>query len=113
MLPVFKEIVERLFCSGFVKLLFTTETFALGVNMPARTVVFDSLSRWNGVEVAHLTPLEYRQMAGRAGRLGKDTEGEVYGVLDVRFDTPRKVEEPPCIPIGQPEAPTQCYATAS
>ncbi len=91
MLPVFKEIVERLFCSGFVKLLFTTETFALGVNMPARTVVFDSLSRWNGVEVAHLTPLEYRQMAGRAGRLGKDTEGEVYGVLDVRFDTPRKV----------------------
>lgn len=91
MLPVFKEIVERLFCSGFVKLLFTTETFALGVNMPARTVVFDSLSRWNGVEVAHLTPLEYRQMAGRAGRLGKDTEGEVYGVLDVRFDTARKV----------------------
>lgn len=91
MLPVFKEIVERLFCSGFVKLLFTTETFALGVNMPARAVVFDSLSRWNGVEVAHLTPLEFRQMAGRAGRLGKDDEGEVYGVLDVRFDTPRKV----------------------
>jgi superfamily II RNA helicase len=91
MLPVFKDIVERLFCSGLVKLLFTTETFALGVNMPAKCVVFDSLTKWNGVEVLHITPLDFRQMAGRAGRQGIDTEGEVYSVLDPKYDSPGKV----------------------
>ncbi len=93
MMPVFKDIVERLFCSGLVKLLFTTETFALGVNMPARSVVFDALSKYNGVEVVPITPLDFRQMAGRAGRQGIDTKGEVFSLLDPEFDSPKRIAE--------------------
>ena len=92
MLPMFKEIVERLFGSGLVKLLFTTETFALGVNMPAKCVVFDSLSKYNGVEMVHITPLGYQQMAGRAGRQGIDDEGEVYAILDPELDSAKAVQ---------------------
>lgn len=82
MLPVQKEIVERLFTSGLLKLLFTTETFAMGVNMPARTVVFNSLRKFNGVEFDWLRTRDYMQMAGRAGRQGIDLEGRVVSVLD-------------------------------
>lgn len=53
-----------------VKILFATETFAMGVNMPARTVVFDDISKFDGVQSRHLAPAEYVQMAGRAGRRG-------------------------------------------
>ncbi|MCB9833646.1 MAG: DEAD/DEAH box helicase [Planctomycetes bacterium] len=83
-LPIFKDVIERLFSTGLVKLLFATETFALGVNMPARCVVFDSLSKYNGVEMVPLSPLDYQQMAGRAGRQGIDQEGDVVGILDPR-----------------------------
>lgn len=93
MLPVFKDIVERLFTSGLVKLLFTTETFALGVNMPAKCVVFDSLTKWNGIEIEHISSLDFRQMAGRAGRQGIDKEGEVYSILDPKYDTVGKVND--------------------
>lgn len=82
MLPLHKELVERLFTSGLLKLLFTTETFAMGINMPARTVVFDSLRKFDGVSFDFLRTRDYLQMAGRAGRLGKDKEGLVYSVLD-------------------------------
>ena len=75
MLPIHKEIVERLFTSGLLKLLFTTETFAMGVNMPAKTVVFNSLRKFNGVDFDWLRTRDYMQMAGRAGRQGIDTEG--------------------------------------
>ena len=78
MLPTLKEVVERLFTSGLIQLLFTTETFAVGINMPACTVVFDSLEKYDGVEFRYLKAREYHQMAGRAGRRGIDTIGYVY-----------------------------------
>ncbi|KAG5891420.1 hypothetical protein JTB14_031486 [Gonioctena quinquepunctata] len=76
-LPIIKEIVEMLFQRGLIKLLFATETFAMGVNMPARTVVFDSIKKHDGKELRELEPAEYIQMAGRAGRRGLDKEGTV------------------------------------
>lgn len=76
-LPILKEIVEMLFQSGYVKLLFATETFAMGVNMPARTVIFDSHRKFDGTESRTLRPAEYTQMAGRAGRRGLDKNGTV------------------------------------
>ncbi len=88
LLPIHKEIVERLFTSGLIKLLFTTETFALGVNMPARTVVFHMLKKYNGVAFDWLRTRDYYQMAGRAGRQGIDTTGHVVSRLDLRWDDP-------------------------
>ena len=76
-LPILKEIVELLFQKGTVKVLFATETFAIGVNMPARTVVFDSVVKFDGQNRRNLQPGEYIQMAGRAGRRGKDEQGLV------------------------------------
>lgn len=75
MLPVMKEAVERLFARGLVKLVYATETLALGINMPARTVVIESLQKWNGVAHVPLSAGEYTQLSGRAGRRGIDTEG--------------------------------------
>ena len=62
-LPLLKEVVEMLFQRGFVKLLFATETFAMGVNMPARTVVFDAIRKHDGKEFRTFLPAEYIQMA--------------------------------------------------
>jgi superfamily II RNA helicase len=76
-LPAAKEIVERLFSAGLIKLLFCTETFALGVNMPASTVIFDTLEKFDGVEFNYLMTRHYNQMAGRAGRRGMDEVGYV------------------------------------
>jgi len=84
MLPIHKEVVERMFTSGLLKLLFTTETFALGINMPARSVVFHSLKKFDGVTFDYLRTREYMQMAGRAGRQGIDAEGLVVSVLGPR-----------------------------
>jgi ATP-dependent RNA helicase HelY len=75
MLPVFKQCVEQLFVRGLVKAVFATETLALGINMPARTVVLEKLSKWNGETHADITPGEYTQLTGRAGRRGLDVEG--------------------------------------
>jgi ATP-dependent RNA helicase HelY len=75
MLPVFKEIVEELFAAGVVRAVFATETLALGINMPARTVVIERLDKWNGETHANLTAGEYTQLTGRAGRRGIDVEG--------------------------------------
>jgi ATP-dependent RNA helicase HelY len=75
MLPTFKEVVEVLFSSGLVRVVFATETLALGINMPARTVVIEKLDKWNGETHAELTPGEYTQLTGRAGRRGIDVEG--------------------------------------
>ena len=66
-----------LFQRGWVKLLFATETFAMGVNMPARTVVFDNVRKHDGTQFRTLLPAEYIQMAGRAGRRGLDSTGTV------------------------------------
>ncbi|XP_032067231.1 helicase SKI2W [Thamnophis elegans] len=76
-LPILKEVVEMLFSKGLVKILFATETFAMGVNMPARTVVFNSVRKHDGANFRDLVPAEYIQMAGRAGRRGLDTTGMV------------------------------------
>ena len=75
LLPTFKEVVEELFESGLVRAVFATETLALGINMPARTVVIERLDKWNGDTHAALTPGEYTQLTGRAGRRGIDVEG--------------------------------------
>ncbi|XP_059090527.1 superkiller complex protein 2-like [Tigriopus californicus] len=76
-LPILKEVVEMLFQRGWVKLLFATETFAMGINMPARTVVFDNIKKHDGKNFRTLLPAEYIQMAGRAGRRGLDSTGTV------------------------------------
>jgi ATP-dependent RNA helicase HelY len=75
MLPAFKEVVEELFAAGLVRAVFATETLALGINMPARTVVIEKLDKWNGETHANLTAGEYTQLTGRAGRRGIDVEG--------------------------------------
>ncbi|PNF35853.1 hypothetical protein B7P43_G09406 [Cryptotermes secundus] len=85
-LPILKEIVEMLFQEGLVKLLFATETFAMGVNMPARTVLFDSIKKFDGCDVRTLLPAEYIQMAGRAGRRGLDKTGTV--IIMCKVDVP-------------------------
>ena len=79
MLPTFKECVEDLFAAGLCKVVFATETLALGINMPARSVVIEKLSKWNGETHADITPGEYTQLTGRAGRRGIDVEG--HGVV--------------------------------
>ncbi|MFC3850902.1 DEAD/DEAH box helicase [Corynebacterium hansenii] len=75
MLPAFRHIVEKLFNRGLVKVVFATETLALGINMPARTVVLEKLVKFNGEAHVDLTPGQYTQMTGRAGRRGIDTQG--------------------------------------
>ena len=75
LLPTFKEVVEELFSRGLVKAVFATETLALGINMPARSVVLERLVKWNGEAHADMTPGEYTQLTGRAGRRGIDVEG--------------------------------------
>ncbi len=86
MLPPFKEVVEKLFCRGLVKVVFATETLALGINMPARSVVLERLSKWNGETHADVTPGEYTQLTGRAGRRGIDVEGHAVVVWDQGID---------------------------
>lgn len=75
MLPAFRHTVEELFTAGLVKAIFATETLALGINMPARTVVLERLVKFNGEQHVALTPGEYTQLTGRAGRRGIDVEG--------------------------------------
>jgi superfamily II RNA helicase len=91
-LPAAKEIVERLFTAGLIKLLFCTETFALGVNMPASAVVFDELEKFDGVQFNYLLTREYNQMAGRAGRRGMDAVGYVYSQVIPEATDPKHIE---------------------
>ncbi|MBD3317732.1 MAG: DEAD/DEAH box helicase [Chitinivibrionales bacterium] len=91
-LPAAKEIVERLFTEGLIKILFCTETFALGINMPASSVIFDELEKFNGVEFTYLSTRHYRQMAGRAGRRGMDDVGHVYSQVVPEAADPKEIE---------------------
>ncbi len=75
MLPLFREIVEELFTAARIRAVFATETLALGINMPARTVVLEKLVKFNGEAHVDVTPAEYTQLTGRAGRRGIDIEG--------------------------------------
>lgn len=77
-----KNLVETLYEQRLIKILYCTSTFALGINMPARTVLFDALEKYNGKEVAPLTVRQFMQKAGRAGRRGLDTEGQVVIKMD-------------------------------
>ncbi|MFH1791177.1 MAG: DEAD/DEAH box helicase [Candidatus Omnitrophota bacterium] len=87
MLPTLKEVVERLFTSRLIKIIFTTETFALGINMPARTVVFDELRKFYGRFHRAMRTRDFYQMAGRAGRRGIDEEGFVYNRVNPNYIT--------------------------
>ena len=86
MLPLFREIVEELFAAGRIQCVFATETLALGVNMPARTTVIEKLVKFNGENHADLTPAEYTQLTGRAGRRGIDVEGHAVVLSGPRVD---------------------------
>lgn len=94
MLPTLKEVIERLFTSKLIKVIFTTETFALGINMPSRTVIFDDLRKFYGRYVRTLKTRDFYQMAGRAGRRGIDKEGFVYCRVNparIEFDEVKRV----------------------
>jgi len=99
LLPIYKEIVERLFTTGDVKVLFATETFALGVNMPAKCVIFDSLKKFDGIDVRYLKTRDYLQMAGRAGRQGIDDEGIVLSRIwleDAQYPSLQRITQGEC-----------------
>eukprot|EP00878_Enallax_costatus_P020504 GHUV01021680.1.p1 GENE.GHUV01021680.1~~GHUV01021680.1.p1 ORF type:complete len:478 (+),score=125.68 GHUV01021680.1:174-1436(+) len=87
LLPILKELIEILFQEGLIKVLFTTETFAMGLNMPARTVVFSSLKKFDGQTERYIGSGEYIQMSGRAGRRGKDDHGTVIVCVDETLDS--------------------------
>ena len=112
MLPSLKEVVERVFTAKLIKVIFTTETFALGINMPAKTVVFDEMRKFYGTHFANLRTRDYYQMAGRAGRRGKDDKGYVYARVNPHQIQHSAVER---IVYGKPEAIesqfNSCYAT--
>jgi len=86
LLPILKEIVEILFSEGLIKALFATETFAIGINMPAKTVVFTNTRKWDGKDFRWVTSGEYIQMSGRAGRRGKDDRGIVIQMMDEKME---------------------------
>ncbi|MDQ3404583.1 MAG: RNA helicase, partial [Actinomycetota bacterium] len=90
LLPAFKEAVEELFVRGLVKAVFATETLALGINMPARTVVLERLVKYNGEAHVELTAGEYTQLTGRAGRRGIDVDGHAVVVWQPGVD-PKQV----------------------
>jgi len=87
LLPMFKETVEELFQRGLLKVVFATETLALGINMPARTVVLEKLIKWNGESHAAITAGEYTQLTGRAGRRGIDIEGNAVVMWSEQIDS--------------------------
>ncbi|KAL5706662.1 RNA helicase [Ranunculus cassubicifolius] len=86
LLPLIKELVEILFQEGLVKALFATETFAMGLNMPAKTVVFTSVRKWDGDSHRTIGSGEYIQMSGRAGRRGKDDRGICIIMIDEQME---------------------------
>ncbi|MDD5730650.1 MAG: DEAD/DEAH box helicase [Candidatus Omnitrophica bacterium] len=100
LLPTLKEVIERLFTSRLLKVIFTTETFALGINMPSRTVVFDELRKFYGRFFRNLKTRDFYQMAGRAGRRGMDKEGFVYCRINPHRITPQEVKQ---VIYGRPE----------
>jgi ATP-dependent RNA helicase DOB1 len=82
LLPILKETIEILFQEGLIKVLFATETFSIGLNMPAKTVVFTSVRKFDGKEMRWVTPSEFIQMSGRAGRRGLDERGVVIMMIN-------------------------------
>ncbi|UJH71572.1 hypothetical protein L0A91_04135 [Ornithinimicrobium sp. INDO-MA30-4] len=106
MLPLFRELVEEFFTAGDVRAVFATETLALGINMPARTVVLEKLVKFNGESHAPVTPAEYTQLTGRAGRRGIDFEGHAVVLHRRGLD--------PLMSLGWPRlAPSNCAQASS
>ncbi|MFW6113649.1 MAG: DEAD/DEAH box helicase [Actinomycetota bacterium] len=100
-LPIFKEVVEDLFTQGLVKVVFATETLSLGINMPAKTVVIESLYKFSGESHEFLTSTEYTQFTGRAGRRGIDKVGNAVTLYHpmVQFSQVQKLAEAKSLPI--------------
>ncbi|KAF8252829.1 antiviral helicase [Wilcoxina mikolae CBS 423.85] len=86
LLPILKEVIEILFQEGLIKVLFATETFSIGLNMPAKTVVFTSVRKFDGKEQRWISPSEFVQMSGRAGRRGLDDRGIVILMIDEKME---------------------------
>ena len=86
LLPILKEVIEILFQESLLKVLFATETFSMGINMPARTVVFTASRKWDGTDFRWISPGEYIQMSGRAGRRGLDDRGIVIQMIDEKME---------------------------
>ena len=86
MLPIIRETVEIIFQSGLIKILFSTETFSMGLNMPAKTVVFTEIEKFDGNKNRYLTSREYIQMSGSAGRRGLDDKGVTMVILKKKID---------------------------
>jgi ATP-dependent RNA helicase DOB1 len=86
LLPILKEVIEILFQEGLIKVLFATETFSIGLNMPAKTVVFTNVRKWDGKEFRWISGGEYIQMSGRAGRRGLDDRGIVILMIDEQME---------------------------
>ena len=86
LLPILKETIEILFQESLIKVLFATETFSIGLNMPAKTVVFTSVRKFDGVSLRWVTPSEFVQMSGRAGRRGLDDRGIVIMMIDEQME---------------------------
>ncbi|PWN53889.1 antiviral helicase, partial [Violaceomyces palustris] len=86
LLPILKEVIEILFQEGLIKVLFATETFSIGLNMPAKTVVFTAVRKWDGKEFRNLSSGEFIQMSGRAGRRGLDDRGIVIMMFDEKLE---------------------------
>ncbi|MFN8126919.1 MAG: hypothetical protein U0R64_10485 [Candidatus Nanopelagicales bacterium] len=105
LVPLFKEVVETLFQRGLVWMVFATETPALGINMPARSVVLEKLVKWNGESHVDLTPGEYTQLTGRAGRRGIDIEGHAVvvwhsGLIPVSWPASPALAPTRCDPVS-------------
>jgi ATP-dependent RNA helicase HelY len=113
LIPVFKETVEELFQTGLVKVVFATETLSLGINMPARTVVIESMMKFSGERHELLTPAEYTQLTGRAGRRGIDTLGHsvVIDQQDVPFRQVASVASTSTFPLLSSFQPSYNMAT--
>lgn len=86
LLPILKETIEILFQEGLIKVLFATETFSIGLNMPAKTVVFTNVRKFDGTDLRWITPSEFIQMSGRAGRRGLDDRGIVIMMVGEEMD---------------------------
>ena len=99
LLPIVKELVEILFGESLIKVLFATETFAMGLNMPARCVVFTAFKKFDGENMRVVAPGEYTQMSGRAGRRGKDPCGTCIMMVDEKMGK----EDVTSMVLGEPQ----------
>ena len=108
-LKEFRELTELLFDKGFIKLLFATETFAVGINMPTKTTIFTSLDKFDGSGFRNIHPSEYTQMAGRAGRRGIDTKGLVVHLSNLISNNDISTQDYRFILTGPPKSITSQF----